>query len=163
MIGLGVGLMVSVVLCILVWVTTEDLGDTLQLGVGLAVLVGAAGVATRRLSGLTEATGNRPDSTVGPTMASPGWLWASVTGTGQSEWQVHSRARPAGRELAIVLLQHRHGLVLDDPDDHEKIRSLVGEPAWEILRPDRPPPSRRSRRRDGSTQLEALVSGLEAL
>lgn len=163
MIGLAVGLLVACVITASVWVTTEDVGDTAQLGSGLTLLTVAAYVSLRRLGELGESERPSSDHSGGPVDPSASWLWTSMTAGGSSEWHVHTRARPAARELAAVLAEHRHGLDLHDPACEAELRNLVGEAAWEILRPDRPTPDRDSRRRDGTDQLESLLSGLESL
>jgi hypothetical protein len=74
--------------------------------------------------------------------------------------EVHRRIRPPLREIAIARLGSR-GVRLDrNPGEAQK---LLGQPLWELVRPDRPPPE--DPRGPGMTleELEGLVARLEAL
>jgi hypothetical protein len=70
------------------------------------------------------------------------------------------RLRPRLRELATGLLESRHGIVLDD--EPEAARALLGDEAWELLRPDRPTPKERARG-PSPAALERVVVSLERL
>jgi hypothetical protein len=52
---------------------------------------------------------------------------------------LHRRLAPLLRECASLRLAARHGVLLErDPD---AARELLGDDAWELLRPDRPAPA----------------------
>lgn len=70
---------------------------------------------------------------------------------------VDDRLRPRLREDVGVLLAARLGLHLDDPDDADAIRAVIGEPAWELIRPDRP--AREAWQSMRRTELEAVIGG----
>jgi hypothetical protein len=80
--------------------------------------------------------------------------WSSESGLA-----AHSQLRPMVQEIAEVRLARR-GLRLDH--DHEEVRRLLGPEAWELVRPDRPPPDRGSPG-IAPDELEAVLDGLEAL
>jgi hypothetical protein len=76
-------------------------------------------------------------------------------------FDVHYRLRPILREIAAQRLSSRRGLSLDD--DVEASRLAVGEPTWELVRPDREPPHLRSGPGIGSVQLREVVVALETI
>ena len=73
---------------------------------------------------------------------------------------LHHQLRPRLRAIAEDRLAADHGVALDrDPDAS---RRVLGDEAWQLLRADREPPSRR----DGgisTADLERIVSALEKL
>ena len=52
-----------------------------------------------------------------------------------SAFDTHHRLRPLVRALAAERLQSHHGVDLED--EPERVRDLVGDELWELLRPDR--------------------------
>jgi hypothetical protein len=78
-----------------------------------------------------------------------------------STFDVHYRLRPAVREIADGLLAVRHGIDLDRQPD--KARALLGEAAWELARPERPPPADRSATGISTAELRRVVESLETL
>jgi hypothetical protein len=70
----------------------------------------------------------------------------------------HARLRPLLRDVATARLGAR-GIELDSP----RGRATVGEPAWELLRPDRPPPDDRFAGGVEANELRRLVGFLENL
>lgn len=76
-------------------------------------------------------------------------------------FDVHYRLRPILREIAAQRLSSRRGLSLDD--DVEASRLVVGEPTWELVRPDREPPHLRSGPGVGAAQLREVVVALERI
>lgn len=80
--------------------------------------------------------------------------------SGSSGLHAHTRLRPVLVEIAQMRLSRR-GLRLER--DVAEARRLLGSTAWELVRPDRPPP------RDGETpgiaarDLEKILDALEAL
>lgn len=74
-----------------------------------------------------------------------------------AEW----RLLPLLRSVAAEQLEARHGVdLLDQPD---AARRLLGAEGWELLRPDRPPPSDRLGPGLEMPALDAAVSAIEGL
>jgi hypothetical protein len=76
-------------------------------------------------------------------------------------FDLHQRLRPALREIAEHRLLDRHGV--SATEQPERARGLVGETAWEIIRPDRPLPSNRHAAGIHQSELEEIVDTLERL
>lgn len=76
-------------------------------------------------------------------------------------FHLHVRLRPILREIAAQRLLARHGIELDR--EPTRARPLVGDRAWEIVRPDRPPPQDRLSRGPSLADLRAVVTELERL
>ena len=72
---------------------------------------------------------------------------------------LHRRLRPLLRQIAAHRLTLRHGVALDAGDGHA--RRLLGDEAWELLRPDRELPDERRGPRLGVHEIEAIVARLE--
>ncbi|MEN3310954.1 MAG: hypothetical protein V7645_283 [Actinomycetota bacterium] len=79
----------------------------------------------------------------------------------RSALHLHVRLRPILREVAAHRLWMRFGVDLDR--DHERARELVGANAWELVRPDRLPPSDRLARGPAPADLRVVVEELERL
>jgi hypothetical protein len=73
----------------------------------------------------------------------------------------HSRLRPLLRDVAAHRLRARYGVELDI--EPARARELVAREAWEVVRPDRPPP--RDRMGPGPTmdELSVMLDELEAI
>jgi hypothetical protein len=78
-----------------------------------------------------------------------------------SALHLHVRLRPILREIAAHRLWMRFGVDLDR--EQERARELVGANAWELVRPDRPPPSDRLARGPAPADLRVVVEELERL
>jgi hypothetical protein len=78
-----------------------------------------------------------------------------------SALHLHVRLRPILREIAAHRLWMRFGVDLDR--DQERARELVGANAWELVRPDRLPPSDRLARGPAPADLRVVVDELERL
>jgi hypothetical protein len=78
-----------------------------------------------------------------------------------NEFHFHMRLRPVLREIAAMRLRRGYGVDLD----HEPLRAreLVPTAAWEVVRPDRPPPADRLSRGPSLASLDTVVSELEKL
>ena len=83
-----------------------------------------------------------------------------VEWSGSSDLDAHTRLRPVLIEIAEVRLARR-GLRLDR--DVAEARRLLGSTTWELLRPDRPPPSDRDAPGISPYELEEMLEALEAL
>ena len=77
-----------------------------------------------------------------------------------SSFDVHSRLRPALRDVASDRLWRHRGIELDRSPE---ARPALGEELWEFVRPGREPPSNRHARGLSLPELERLVETLERL
>ena len=82
---------------------------------------------------------------------------------GHTAWDVHTRLRPRLREVADDLLSARRGLQLDDPAAAERIRAMVGDPTWELVRPGRPVPADRQGPGLDRDELAIVLDGMERI
>jgi hypothetical protein len=71
----------------------------------------------------------------------------------------HSRLRPLLRDVVAHRLRSRYGVELDA--EPVRARELVGAAAWEVVRPDRPPPSDRMGAGPTVAELHVVVDELE--
>ena len=76
-------------------------------------------------------------------------------------FDLHHRLRPRLRTLASGLLAARRGASLDD--EPERMRALVGEETWELVRADRPAPEDRLARGLAIKELRRVVESLERI
>lgn len=84
-----------------------------------------------------------------------------VTLASGSAFDLHVRLRPTIREIAEYRLLTRYGLLLDD--DRERARRILGEPTWDLIRPDREPPENRHAPGLSPGELDEIVASLERL
>ena len=75
--------------------------------------------------------------------------------------QLHARLLPSLREAAAARLSAKHRVELDRRPD--TARALLGDPAWELLRPDLAPPADRSAPGLPLRRVRELVDVLERL
>lgn len=73
----------------------------------------------------------------------------------------HARLRPLLRDIAAHRLRARYGVELDA--EAARARELVGKEAWEVVRPDRPPPADRMAAGPTLAELGVVVGELEVL
>ena len=73
----------------------------------------------------------------------------------------HHRLLPLLRAAAAARLASRHGVELDRRPD--AARALLGEEAWELLRPDRPEPADRFGRGVPRERVAAVIERVESL
>lgn len=76
----------------------------------------------------------------------------------QTAFDLHYRLRPTLVEIARNRLAGR-GVSLES----ERARAILGDEAWEVLRPDRPAPRERNAPGIGAAELERLVGSLERI
>jgi hypothetical protein len=84
-------------------------------------------------------------------------LERELTLASASAFDLHVRLRPTLREIATMRLATR-GLRLDDDGE-----DVLGEELWELVRPDRRPPTDRHAPGIGPDALRGAVERLEAL
>ena len=78
-----------------------------------------------------------------------------------SSFYLHHRLRPILREVAANRLLLRHGCDLDRRP--EEAHALLGDPAWEWLRPERPEPRDRWAPGPPLAELTAVVDAVERI
>lgn len=78
-----------------------------------------------------------------------------------SSYDLHFRLRPTLRETASGLLAVRRGIDLDRQPD--RARAVLGEDAWQLVRPDLDPPTDRLARGIDPETLRRVVEALEAV
>jgi hypothetical protein len=78
-----------------------------------------------------------------------------------SAGSAHHRLLPLLRSAAAARLASRHGVELDRRP--EAARALLGEEAWELLRPDRPEPADRFGPGVPRERVAALIERVESL
>jgi hypothetical protein len=75
--------------------------------------------------------------------------------------ELHHRLRPRLRGIAADRLAADHGVLLDEQTG--SARRLLGEEAWELLRPDRDPPADRFGPGMSLPELQRIVAAVERL
>ena len=78
-----------------------------------------------------------------------------------STWDLHFRLRPRVRRIAGGLLAARRGIFLDT--EPERARAVLGDVAWELVRPNREAPERKLDPGLTDAEAEHLVATLEAI
>jgi hypothetical protein len=84
-----------------------------------------------------------------------------VTLASGSAFDLYVRLRPTIREIAEYRLMTRYGLLLDE--DPVRARRLLGEPTWNLVRPDRQLPENRHAPGLPARELDEIVTALERL
>jgi hypothetical protein len=75
-------------------------------------------------------------------------------------FDLHHRLVPRLRAVAAGLLASRRRISLDDP---AAARAALGDETWQLVRPDRPPPTDRLARGVPLPELERAVASLERI
>ncbi len=78
-----------------------------------------------------------------------------------SAFHLHVRLRPVLREIAAQRLRVRYGVDLDR--EPGRAQELIGAEAWEVVRPQRPPPADRLARGPTVASLDLVVTELEEI
>ena len=133
-----------------------------------AIVAGALGAAVCLAILAVRLPQNRPlfEPGLRPQVTTAVWpaqlvrLERIVTWSGSSGHDVHNALRPVLVEIAQARLARR-GLRLDR--DGMEARRLLGPAAWELVRPDRPPPRDPGSRGMAAGDVEAILDALEAL
>ena len=79
----------------------------------------------------------------------------------RSAFHLHVRLRPLLREIAAHRLWMRFGVDLDR--EQGRARELIGANAWELVRPERPPPTDRLAPGPPLADIRVVVDELERL
>lgn len=87
-------------------------------------------------------------------------LERTVAWSGSSAMDAHTRLRPVLVEIAEARMARR-GVRLER--DLAEARRLLGPMAWEVVRPDRPPPADRDAPGIAARDLEEILDALEKL
>ncbi len=88
-------------------------------------------------------------------------LEREVSMAGTSAFDLHARLRPGITSLAAELLAARRGI--DLAGEPARARAVLGEDAWELVRPDRPAPGERYGPGIDATRLDRVVTALESI
>jgi len=126
------------------------------IAMSVAVSVARAAVPVAARSPFAEALRRRPPEPQRPPQLER--IERAVTLGVANTYDFHARLRPVLRDVAAARLA-RSGVDLDTLAG----RAAVGDDAWELLRPDRPPPDERFARGIEPQQLRSLVDMLETL
>ena len=86
---------------------------------------------------------------------------AALSVSSSSTRQAYQRLRPLLRDIAEDRLDVRRGIALDD--EPARAHAALGDEAWSLLRPDHPVPKDHSRSGPSSSDVEKIVSTLEAV
>lgn len=139
----------------------------LELGVRIYALILCAAVIVLLLSALRRAY---PDETAlyepatRPTRSAPPPSLARIEHEAAlgvaGSFDLHYRLVPRLRALAAGLLASRRQISVAAPDT---AHAILGDEAWELVRPDRPAPEDRLARGITPPELEHVVDALEAI
>ena len=162
-VGFGLLATLGVVIALAVAPDRRDVVlDLYVLALGGIALIRLVGLTPRRLgpgerSQFDEALRREP---VQPTTVAERDKLAREVGLGmQTAFDLHFRLRPVLVEIARNRLAAR-GVAIE----HEaRARELVGDEAWELLRPDREPPRDRNAPGLRTGELDSLVGALERI
>jgi hypothetical protein len=164
--ALGTGALVAVALWLPRDLAVASLVYVIVLGILAARLLVRAVVST---TSTTLTAGPRPfdlafrkrPARATDTLADPRQIAFELRSSLDVPSTLHFRLRPRLRAIAEDRLAAEHGLSLDlDPDAS---RRLLGDEAWELLREDRKPPTRRQGGAISQAEVERIVSAIERL
>lgn len=119
--------------------------------VATAPLLARRGTKAKAIHGSLASTRNHP-----PQLTRLEWL---VEFSVSSSVDAESRLIPELRLLAASRLRDRHGI--DLTSEPQRVRAVIGAPAWSILSPDRLPSS--DERGIDLADLDEVVSAIESL
>lgn len=88
-------------------------------------------------------------------------LEREVSMAGTTAFDLHHRLRPVLIELATGLLASRRGI--DLTLEPERARAALGDETWELVRPERPQPTRRAGPGIDDAGLGRVIASLEAI
>jgi hypothetical protein len=129
--------------------------------IALVVLVrhSRGGAGPRHAGRFEAALRRRPPATPQPVelLRMERELELGIAGAGHA----HHRLLPLLRSAAVARLSSRHGVELDRRP--EAAKALLGEDAWELLRPDRPEPADRFAPGVPRERVAAMIERIESL
>ena len=128
-------------------------------GLVLLLLVRPSRSPARRVSAFEEALRARAPTAAEPVelLRMERELELGIASAGSA----HHRLLPLLRAAAAARLASRHGVELDRRP--EAARALLGEEAWELVRPDRPEPADRFGRGVPRERVTAVIERVESL
>ena len=128
------------------------------LGLGLLAFLVAAQAAYPRTHSPFTASLRRPQ-VAGQRPGALLRLEREASMAGSAAFDVHFRLRPTITGLAAELLSARRGI--DLAQDPERAHAVLGDDAWDLVRPDRPQPSERHGAGIDEATLDRVVTALE--
>lgn len=129
------------------------------LAIALAGLIAATRIVVPAPPSTFDAARTGEPAHVRP--ASLAKLEREVSMAADTAFDAHIRLRPTLRALSAGLLAARNGVDLDRQP--ERARLILGEAAWELVRPDRPVPENRADRGIEPAELERAITAFERL
>jgi hypothetical protein len=142
----------------------DALLEVYLLGIGGVLLLALVRTTTGTASGIATSDFDRALADMGrryPSDSGELSLVHDVQQSVASSFHLHTRLRPLLREIAAHRLSMRFGVDLDR--EHERARELIGSEAWELVRPERPPPSDRLAPGPPASHLSKVVEELERI
>lgn len=162
------GLVVLPTIALVVAVVFAPERKELAIHIWLLVLLGILSLALLRATRLAHPTPPSPFTeslrTRSATIDRPSALLRlerEVSMAGSASFDVHFRLRPALVELVEELLSSRRGI--DFRREPERAHAVLGDDAWELVRPDRPEPKQRLSAGIDPVILDRVISSLESV
>lgn len=161
--SLAVGTLAAVALIIVAWVSPANLPAAIHVLVPLMAGLAIRALALDVLEGPASFVRTRPRRRRLPTDQPTELrrIEAALAVSPASAMQAHHRLRPVLREIAADRLRVRRRIDLDD--DPVRAREALGDEAWALLRPDRPPPKDRVSPGPSMDRIERVVDRLESI
>ena len=142
----------------------DALLEVYLLGIGGVLLLALVRTTTEAGSGTRESDFDRAVADMSrrhPADSGELTLVNDVQQSVASSFHLHTRLRPILREIAAHRLSIRFGV--DLRREPKRARELIEVEAWELVRPDRPPPSDRLAPGPPASQLSKVVEQLERI
>jgi len=142
----------------------DALLEVYLLGIGGVLLLALVRTTTETGSGTRESDFDRAVADMSrrhPADSGELTLVNDVQQSVASSFHLHTRLRPILREIAAHRLSIRFGV--DLRREPKRARELIEVEAWELVRPDRPPPSDRLAPGPPASQLSKVVEQLERI
>jgi hypothetical protein len=165
--AINLGLVFSAAIAIAAFAVSglrDALLEVYLLGIGGVLLLALVRTTTGTASGIATSDFDRALADMGrryPSDSGELSLVHDVQQSVASSFHLHTRLRPLLREIAAHRLSMRFGVDLDR--EHERARELIGSEAWELVRPERPPPSDRLAPGPPASHLSKVVEELERI
>ena len=165
--AINLGLVFSAAIAIAAFAVSglrDALLEVYLLGIGGVLLLALVRTTTGTASGVATSDFDRALADMGrryPSDSGELSLVHDVQQSVASSFHLHTRLRPLLREIAAHRLSMRFGVDLHR--EHERARELIGSEAWELVRPERPPPSDRLAPGPPASHLSKVVEELERI